>query len=131
MEARQPAHFPRDTLFLPNEKLYDIAIGIADVHLQNAITARTRAANYLNIVSLQVLACLLQVGDLEGDVRSITNRKFIRAIPPRVHLGNTSRFSFADQVYLSVLFTEPGTGEGKIARSGNFFHSKYLAIKTA
>jgi len=83
------------------------------------------------MVSLQVLACFFQVGDFESNMRTVANGQFTGAIPPRLHLGSTSRLSFADQVYLGTSLTESGTREGKIARAGNFLHAKYLAIKTA
>src|SRR5437764_4780385 len=117
-------------LLLPNKQLYDIAIGIADIHLENTITARTWPAYYCDITLLQVLASFFQVSDLKGKMRSMANGEFIRTISPGLYLGNTSRLIFANQMYFRTPLTKPGAREGKIARSGYFLHAEHLAVKT-
>jgi len=83
------------------------------------------------MVSLQVSAYFFQVGDFEGNMRTVANGQFIGAVTPRLHLGSTSRLSLTDQVYLCTFLTKPGTREGEIAWTGHFLHSKYLTVKTA
>src|SRR5215467_3226304 len=78
-----------------------------------------------------MLAGFFQVSDLEGDMSTMTRSKFIGAVSPWMHLSCTTRFFFADQVYLSISPTEPGTWEVKIARTGDFLHAEYLAVKTS
>src|SRR5215472_12089646 len=96
---------------LPNKQFYDIAIGIADVHLHDTITARTWPPHDCHIMSLQALASFFQVCDLEGKMRNMTNGEFFGAVSSRLQLGGTSRLRFADQVDLGTTLTKPGPGE--------------------
>src|SRR5260370_37160533 len=104
---------------------------MVNIHLQNPLPARAWPTDDFNIVSLQVSACFFQVGDFEGDMRTIANGQFIGAVTPRLHLGSISRLSFTDQVDLGTYLTKPVAREGEIAWTGNFLHSKYLTVTTA
>ena len=76
-------------------------------------------------------ARFFQAGNLEGNMRYISNGQFLGPVAAGLYLGSPSRLGFTNQVNLSASLTEPGTREVKIARAGNFLHVKHLAVKTA
>ena len=117
-------------LLLPDEKFHHIAIGVADIQLQNAITSRSWSTDDCNVMGSQVPLRLLQVVYLEGNVSAIAAGLLISAIAG-LYLGSPARLGLTDQVKFGAALTEPGAREVEIARAGNLLHAQYLAIKTA